>query len=119
MVKFIIFLIILIDAEISRDKLTADGLKVIAKTRDLLSIGIVFILCGALWATIFTKNTGSEINDLRYWFRIGFMSFGGAVTGLAYDRLTDTMADKAGKLVMAVKAKNLMLFIIFVWIILS
>jgi hypothetical protein len=47
------------------------------------------------------------------------MSVGGAVTGLAYDRLTDAMADKAGKLVMAVKAKNLMLLIIFVWIILS
>lgn len=68
-----------------------------SKTKDLLSIGIVFILTGALWATIFTKNTGSEINETRYWIRIGFMSAGGAITGLAYDRLTDAMADKVGK----------------------
>jgi len=43
---------------VSRAKLTADGLKVLSKTKDLLSIGIVFVLTGALWATIFTKNTG-------------------------------------------------------------
>jgi len=47
------------------------------------------------------------------------MSVGGAVTGLAYDRLSDAMADKVGKVVMAVKAKALILFILFVWIILA
>jgi len=77
------------------------------------------MLAGALWATVFSSNNEQTINDMRYWIRIGFMSFGGAITGLAYDRLTDSMADNVGKYVMAVKAKNLMVIIIFVWIILS
>ena len=74
----------------TKEYLTADGLKVIGKVKDFVSIGIVYILCGALWAVIFGAESGNDINDMRYWFRIGFMSFGGGITGLAYDRLTDS-----------------------------